>query len=121
MAVGFLWQRVSGGVPFDMLAGPDGIKRFRGVKTNYFNGEQAMFLQTEFRKALFWRLAGNIFFEGGKTGDYFSDLMRNKWHTGLGFGGQFALNMSEKLYARADFSWIDFEQLGITFYIREAF
>ena len=79
------------------------------------------FLQTEFRKTLFWRLAGNIFFEGGKTGEYFSDLMRNKWHTGLGFGGQFALNMSEKLYARADFSWIDFEQLGITFYIREAF
>ena len=121
MAVGFLWQRVNGDVPFDMLAGPDGIKRFRGVKTNYFNGDQALFLQTEFRKTLFWRLAGNIFFEGGKTGEYFSDLMRNKWHTGLGFGGQFALNMSEKLYARADFSWIDFEQLGITFYIREAF
>lgn len=121
MAVGFLWQRVNGDAPFDKLAGPDGIKRFRGVKTNYFNGNQAIFLQTEFRKELFWRLAGNIFFEGGKSGEYFSDMMRGKWHTGLGFGGQLALNMSEKLYARADFSWVDYKSLGLTFYIREAF
>ncbi len=121
MATGFLWQRVSGNVPFDMLAGPDGIKRFRGVKTNYFNGKQALFLQAEFRKTLFWRLAGTIFFEGGKTGNYFSDLMRNKWHTGLGFGGQFALNTSERLFVRGDFSWIDFKHLGLTFYVREAF
>lgn len=125
MAVGFLWTRVDGDAPYDKLAGPDGIKRFRGVKTNYFNGKQSIFLQTEFRKELFWRLAGNIFFEGGKVGDYFSDLMRNKWHTGLGFGGQLALNKSEKLYARADFSWLDFKKdlkhIGLTFYIREAF
>jgi hypothetical protein len=104
-----------------MLAGADGVKRFRGVKTNYFNGNQALFLQTEFRKALFWRLAGNIFFEGGKTGEYFSDLWREQWHTGVGFGGQLALNMNERLYARADLSLVDFKNIGLTFYLREAF
>lgn len=121
MAVGFLWQRVDGNVPFDKLVGPDGIKRFRGVEVNYFSGNQGLFLQTEFRKQLFWRLAGSIFFEGGKTGEYFSDLWRNKWHHGVGFGGQFALNTSERLYARGDVSLIDFKDIGLTVYIREAF
>jgi hypothetical protein len=121
MAVGCMWKRVNGNAPFDMLAGADGVKRFRGVKTNYFNGNQALFLQTEFRKALFWRLAGNIFFEGGKTGEYFSDLWREQWHTGVGFGGQLALNMNERLYARADLSLVDFKNIGLTFYLREAF
>ncbi len=121
MAVGFLWQRIDGDAPFDKLAGSDGLKRFRGVETNYFYGNQALFLQVEFRKKLFWRLAGDIFFEGGKTGDYFSDLMRNKWHRSLGFGGRFALNKTENLYARCEFSWVDFKNLGVTMYVRDAF
>lgn len=121
MAVGFLWKRVTGDAPFDKLAGSDGIKRFRGVESNYFCGNQAMFLQVEFRKKLFWRLAGDIFFEGGKAGDYFSDLWRNKWHRSVGFGGQLGLNMSENLYARCEFSWVDFKSLGVTMYVREAF
>ena len=121
MAVGFLWQRVDGDAPFDKLAGSDGLKRFRGVEKNYFYGNQAIFLQVEFRKKLFWRLAGDIFFEGGKTGDYFSDLMRNKWHRSLGFGGRFALNKKENLYARCELSWVDFKSVGMTMYVRDAF
>lgn len=121
MAVGALWQRASGDVPFDMLAGPDGIKRFRGVEDHYFRGNQALILQAELRKVLFWRLAGTIFFEGGKAGDYFSDLMREKWHQSVGFGGELGLNMKEDLYARGDISWVDYKQLGLTVYIRQAF
>jgi outer membrane protein assembly factor BamA len=121
MAVGLLWQRINGNAPFDKLAGSDGLKRFRGVEKNYFYGNQAMFLQMEFRKKLFWRLAGDIFFEGGKTGDYFSDLMRNKWHRSLGFGGRLALNQKENLYARCELSWVDFKSVGMTMYVRDAF
>lgn len=124
MAVGLLWQRVTGNAPFDQLAGSDGIKRFRGVESNYFCGNQSLFLQVEFRKTLIWWLAGDIFFEGGKVGDYFGDLWRNKWHRSVGFGGQLALNMSERLYARCEFSWVDlkFKKMpGVTMYVREAF
>lgn len=121
MAVGILWQRVDGNVPFDMLAGPDGIKRFRGVESKFFRDNQALILQTEFRKELFWRLAGDIFFEGGKAGKYFSDLLREGWHRAVGFGGQLALNLKEKLYARGELSWVDFKEIGISVYIREAF
>lgn len=121
MAVGVLWQRANGDVPFDMLSGPDGIKRFRGVESLYFNDKQALIVQAELRKFLVWRLAGTIFYEGGKTGDHFSELMRNKWHQAVGFGGQLALNLKENLYARGEFSWVDFDHLGMTIYLRHSF
>lgn len=121
MAVGALWQRTDGNVPFDLLAGPDGCERFRGVEDHYFRDNQALILQTELRKVLFWRLAGTIFFEGGKTGKYFSDLLREKWHRAIGFGGELGLNLAERLYVRGDFSWIDNEELGLTISIRQAF
>lgn len=121
MAVGALWQRTDGDVPFDMLAGPDGICRFRGVKNRFFRGDQAIILQAELRKVLFWRLAGTIFFDGGKSGKYFSDLWREKWHQAPGFGGELALNMAEHLYARGDISWVDYKHIGLTVFIRQAF
>lgn len=121
MAVGALWQRTSGDTPFDKLSGPDGIKRFRGVESLYFRDNQSLILQAELRKVLFWRLAGDIFFEGGKVGDHFSELLRNQWHRAIGFGGELALNLKESLYARGEFSWIDNEHLALTVYIRQAF
>lgn len=121
MAVGALWQRSGGNAPIDMLAGPDGIKRFRGVESLYFRDQQGITLQAELRKFLGWRLAGDIFFEGAKVGDHFSQMMRNKWHRAIGFGGMLALNLKERLYARGEFSWIDNEKLGMTVYIRSAF
>ena len=121
MAVGVLWQRTEGDVPFDLLAGPDGSERFRGVEYLYFRDNQALIIQTELRKVLFWRLAGTIFFEGGKTGKYFSDLLREKWHRSIGFGGELGLNLAERLYVRGDFSWIDNEEIGLTISIRQAF
>lgn len=121
MAVAALWQRSGGDVPFDMLAGPDGNKRFRGVESLYFRDRQSLILQAELRKYLGWRLAGDIFFEGGKAGDHFSELMRNKWHKSIGFGGMLILNQKEQLYARGEFSWVDFDHLGMTIYIKQAF
>lgn len=121
MATSALWQRAGGDVPFDMLSGPDGIKRFRGVESLYFRDSQGLTLQAEFRKYLGWRLAGDIFFEGSKVGDHFSELMRNQWHQAIGFGGMLALNLKERLYARGEFSLIDYKKLGMTVYIRSAF
>ncbi len=121
MATAVLWQRANGDVPFDMLAGPDGIKRFRGVESLFFNDKQSLIVQAELRKFLGWRLAGTIFFEGGKAGDHFSELMRNKWHQAIGFGGQLALNLKEQLYARGEFSLVDYKHLGLTVYVRHAF
>lgn len=121
LALGFLWQRAEGDVPFDMLAGPDGICRFRGVESLYFNDNQAVIVQAEARRFLFWRFATHVFFEGGKSGGYFSELLRNEWHKSLGMGALVALNLKESLFARADFSWVDFDHLGLSFYVRQAF
>lgn len=121
LALGFLWMRSGGDVPFDMLAGPDGICRFRGVESLYFGDNQALILQAEVRRALFWRFGSHVFLEGGKSGDHFSELMRNNWHKSIGAGALLALNLKENLYARADFSWVDFDHLGLSFYVRQAF
>lgn len=120
-AFGFLWQRANGDVPFDMLAGPDGIKRFRGVESLYFGDNQAVILQSEIRKYFGWLLGGHVFVESGKAGAYFSELMRNEWHRSVGAGALLALNKNERLFARADVSWIDFDHIGLSFYVRQAF
>ncbi len=120
-AAGILWKRTAGDVPFDALAGPDGVQRFRGVESLYFNGKQALILQAELRRHLAWIFGAHLFFEGGKTGDYFGELRRNKWHRSVGLGALLALNRSERLFARADVSWVDFDHIGLSFYIRQAF
>lgn len=116
-----LWKRTAGDVPFDMLAGPDGVKRFRGVESRYFNGNQAIITQSEIRKYFAYRVGAHFFFESGKAGDYFSDLWREKWHKSIGAGALLGLNLSEDLFARADLSWVDFDHLGISFNVRQAF
>lgn len=121
LAVGVLWQRATGDVPFDMLAGPDGVQRFRGVESLYFGDSQALIVQTELRKYIWWLFGCHVFFEGGKSGGYFSELMRNKWHRSVGIGALLALNKKENLFARADFSWVDFDHMGLSFYVRQAF
>lgn len=120
-AVGMLWKRAEGNVPFDMLSGPDGIKRFRGVESLYFGDNQTVILQAELRRYFFWLLGGHAFFEGGKVGGHFSELMRNKWHRAVGLGALLALNLKESLFARADVSWVDGEHIGLSFYVRQAF
>ena len=120
-AVGFLWMRSDGDVPFDMLAGPDGISRFRGVESLYFGDNQAVIVQAEVRQFIWWRLGSHVFFEGGKSGRYFSELVHNDWHRSVGVGALLGLNLKENLFARADFSWVDFDHLGLSFYVRQAF
>ncbi len=121
VAAGLHYDMRAGDVPFDMLATLDGVKRFRGVERGLFLDRQSLACQVEFRKTLFWRLAGTIFFEAGKVGPYFSELLRNDWHYAPGFGGRFLLNESEKTYVRGDFSLVDGKYLGFTVYLREAF
>ncbi len=121
LALGGLYQSTFGKAPFDMLAMPDGVKRFRGIEKGTFRDQQALVLQTEFRRPLFWRLAGVLFYEVSKVGPYFSALYREDFHHAYGFGGRLALNKKERIYLRSDFSIIDNKQLGITIHIREAF
>jgi hypothetical protein len=91
------------------------------VESLYFGDNQALILQAEVRKALFWRFGSHVFLEGGKSGSYFSDLVRNEWHKSVGIGALLGLNLKENLFARADFSWVDFDHLGLSFYVRQAF
>lgn len=121
VATGVLWKQVKGDVPFGYLAGPNGTQRFRGVDPGVWNDTQVLIAQLEFRKTLFWRLAGTIFGEWMQSGPHFGALFRNDYHYSMGFGGRLALNKSEKLYARGDISFVDGKTIGLTIDLREAF
>lgn len=121
VAAGVLWKQSRGDVPFGYLAGSDGTNRFRGVDPGVWNDTQVLIYQLEFRKTLFWRLAGTIFGEWLQSGPHFGALFRDDYHYSVGFGGRLALNRSENLYARGDLSFIDGKHIGITVYLREAF
>lgn len=122
IATAIYWKQVRGGdVPFGYLAGPDGTSRFRGVDPGLWNDTQVLIGQLEFRKTLFWRLAGTIFGEWMQSGENFGELFKDDFHYAIGFGGRLALNRSEKLHARGDISFIDGKHIGLTVYLREAF
>lgn len=122
VAVGFLFEQSKGDkIPLGYLAGPDGTRRFRGVESGLWNDNQAMIWQLEFRRPLFWRLAGTIFGETYQSAPYFSQLFKRQMHYSVGFGGRLALNKSEKLHARGDISLIDGKHIGLTIDLREAF
>ncbi len=118
-----LYARQSRGdnVPLGRLAGPDGVKRFRGVESGLWSDTQALIWQLELRRPLFWRFAGVIFGETLQSAPYFSELFKRQMHYAVGFGGRLALNRSEKLHARGDLSLVDGKHLGITIDLRESF
>jgi len=121
IAIGVLWKQSRGDVPFGSLAGPDGTDRFRGVDPGLWNDTQVLIAQLEFRKTLFWRLAGTIFGEWMESAPHFEALFKDNYHYAVGFGGRLALNKTEKLYARGDISLIDGKHIGLTINLREAF
>lgn len=118
-----LYARQSRGdnVPLGKLAGPDGVKRFRGVESGIWSDTQTLIWQLELRRPLFWRFAGVIFGEALQSAPYFSELFNRQMHYSVGFGGRLALNRSEKLHARADLSLVDGKHIGITIDLRESF
>lgn len=118
-----LYARQSRGenVPLGNLAGPDGVKRFRGVESGIWSDTQTLIWQLELRRPLFWRLAGVLFGETLQSAPYFSELFERKMHYAVGFGGRLALNRTEKLHARADLSLVDGRHVGITIDLRESF
>lgn len=121
LALCSFWEGVDGDVPFDRLAQPDGVRHLRGLEKGMYRDRQAWVLHSELRTQLFWRLGGTLFYESGKVGPYASALFRNEWHHVVGAGARFAINQSKRLNARADLSWVDGNQVGLTVYLREAF
>lgn len=122
LALGAYFKQSRGSdIPVSYLAGSDGTKRFRGIDCGLWNDNQAMIFQMEFRRPLFWRLAGTIFGETFQSGPYFGEMLKRKMHYSVGFGGRLALNRTEKLHARGDISLIDGKHIGLTIDLREAF
>jgi outer membrane protein assembly factor BamA len=90
-------------VPFYKLPQLGGDERLRGIKNaSLYRDRQLMYLQTEYRRPLFWRF-GMVLFAG--VGDVASDWNAFKWSEFkyvAGVGGRLALIPEKKLNARLD-------------------
>lgn len=115
------WEDVNGDAPFDRLAQPDGVRHLRGLEKGQYRDRQSWVLHSEARTHLFWRFGGTLYYEAGKVGPYFGQLLREDWHHVVGAGARLAINQSKKLNARVDLSLMDGEDIGLTVYLREAF
>jgi outer membrane protein assembly factor BamA len=88
LALGAMWERVDGDVPFDRLAMPDGVSRLRGVEKGWLRDRQQFVAQSELRFPTPWWISGVAFAEMGKVGDDFEELGRKPLPLRVGRWGQ---------------------------------
>ncbi len=116
----FVGRFTDGQVPFYKLPIIGGGYNLRGIRENRFRDNQAMYLQAEYRRYLFWRFRAVAFAGIGSVApslDTF-DFSDAKYSFGLGL--RFQLLKSERLNVRADYG-ISGDQSGFYFAVRESF
>lgn len=120
LALGAMWERVDGDVPFDRLAMPDGVSRLRGVEKGWLRDRQQFVAQSELRFPTPWWISGVAFAEMGKVGDDFEELAGNRFHYALGGGVRLPVNRERRLNFRLDLAWVG-DGMGAAASFGEAF
>jgi hypothetical protein len=120
LALGGLWERADGAVPFDQLATPDGSNHLRGLEKGRLRDKQQLVLQSEIRVPLPGRFAAVAFAEAGKVGPTFGDMLDNEYHSAYGGGLRFNVNTERRLNFRLDAAWVD-QSVGFAASFGEAF
>ena len=107
-------------VPFYKLPQLGGDERLRGIENaSLYRDKQAVFLQTEYRRHLFWRF-GMVAFAGiGDVGNRIGSFDNPK--VVVGFGGRFAAVKGEKLNIRVDMGFASGGQRAFYIGLREVF
>ncbi|HBH22929.1 MAG TPA: hypothetical protein DDY13_05840 [Cytophagales bacterium] len=114
--------RSGGDVPFYKLPYIGGDERLRGIENrNLYLDRQAMLVQAEFRKHLFWRFGGVVFAGAGDVFPSFGEFDANDLKYVLGVGGRFMAIRDEKLNIRLDVGMASNEQFAFYLSVREAF
>lgn len=109
-------------VPFYKLPQLGGDERLRGIENaSLYRDKQAVFLQTEYRRDLFWRF-GFVAFAGiGDVANRVRDLSVSEFKYVAGFGGRFAAVKGERLNIRVDMGFAKGGQKAIYIGLREVF
>lgn len=114
-------SRSGNGIPFYALPKIGGDERLRGIANeNLYRDNNALFVQAEVRKDLFWRFGGVLF---AGTGTVFQDWSNpvEQMRVVYGLGGRMQALRDQKLNIRVDFGFSQDGQNALYVSIKEAF
>ncbi len=112
----------SGDVPFYKLASIGGKRMLRGIAHPYrYMDKHSLYVQSEWRQHIWWRLGAVVFAGAGKVSPGFFDAPLKDLHFVSGVGLRFKVLPDEGLNFRIDYGVSNHGDSGVYFTIREAF
>ena len=108
-------------IPFYRLPRIGGQRALRGIFENRYIDRQAAYLQTEYRRDLFWRFGAVAFAGVGKVFPDWDRFGENDLKYAFGVGLRLQVLPSQKVNVRGDFGFGSDGQTGLYFTYREAF
>ncbi|MEN7549511.1 BamA/TamA family outer membrane protein [Rapidithrix thailandica] len=109
-------------IPFYKLWWIGGGYRLRGIENvNRYLDKQAMYVQAEYRRKLFWRLGGVVFTGAGEVSDRLNGFRLSEWKYVYGMGLRFQPIKGQNMNIRFDYGMGKGDQSGFYVLVREAF
>ena len=90
-----------GAVPFYDLSQYDA----RGYQRGRYRDRQLVGAEIEYRRKLFWRIGGTVFFNVGQVAPQMNRMTADNWLLGAGVGIRFRLTEKNPLHYRIDFAY----------------
>jgi outer membrane translocation and assembly module TamA len=119
-AIGFGIAQASENTPFTHLPRPSGSSTLRGANGNQWIDQSSAGIQTDYRKVLTRKWAVVGFLDAFQVAPNLSQLEISEFHTSLGGGIRFGMT-PDRFNVRVDLGWVDFESIGFTISVGEAF
>ncbi|MFQ3213896.1 MAG: outer membrane protein assembly factor BamA [Marivirga sp.] len=110
----------TGDIPFNRIAQLGGNKKMRGYFQGYFQDNNLLLGQLEWRQELFWRFGLVGFGSIGQVADKFSNYGMDRWHYAGGAGLRFAFDTKKHINVRLDYA-LGKESSGFYISFNEAF
>lgn len=113
-------RAASSDTPFIYLPKPSGGSTLRGANGNRWTDNVGAGLQTEYRMTLSPRWAVVGFADSYQVAAELNELGLTDFHTSVGAGVRFGMT-PDRFNIRLDLGWVDFESVGFTITVGEAF
>jgi hypothetical protein len=121
-ALQFYGEFVAGSPPFYRFPALGGANRMRGYFYGRYRDKTFVMAQAEYRRHLWWKLGGVLFFGPGQVAPDLSSYRLDSFHLSYGFGLRYLFNSEEHVNIRIDFGFGRNDATkGIYFGVEEAF
>lgn len=113
-------RTASESTPFFYLPRPSGGATLRGANGNQWIDRLGLGLQGEYRMTLTPRWAVVGFADSYQVAESLSEVALSRFHSSVGAGVRFGMT-PDRFNIRFDLGWVDFESVGFTITVGEAF